>query len=83
MAKRMFTVAALPKNVAATAHDALIAATAVHHGFGLLARLTHHNKEAYWEAGYAEGLAVPADCGGFGRGRGRNVGCLNCYIKNS
>jgi tRNA(fMet)-specific endonuclease VapC len=31
-------VAALPKNVTATAHDALIAATAVHHGFGLLTR---------------------------------------------
>ena len=31
-------VAALPKNVTASAHDALIAATAVHHGFGLLTR---------------------------------------------
>lgn len=31
-------IAALPKNVTATAHDALIAATAVHHGFGLLTR---------------------------------------------
>ena len=29
-------IAALSKNVTATAHDALIAATAVHHGFGLL-----------------------------------------------
>ncbi len=31
-------IAALPKNVTPTAHDALIAATAVHHGFGLLTR---------------------------------------------
>ena len=31
-------LAALPKNVTAGAHDALIAATAVHHGFALLTR---------------------------------------------
>ena len=31
-------IAALPKNLTATAHDALIAATAVHHGFALLTR---------------------------------------------
>ena len=31
-------VAALPKNVTAGAHDALIAATALHHGFALLTR---------------------------------------------
>ena len=31
-------IAALPKSVTATAHDALIAVTAVHHGFGLLTR---------------------------------------------
>jgi tRNA(fMet)-specific endonuclease VapC len=31
-------IAALPKNVTATAHDALIAATAVHHGYPLLTR---------------------------------------------
>ena len=31
-------VAALPKSVTAGAHDALIAATAVHHGFALLTR---------------------------------------------
>ena len=31
-------VAALPKNVTVGAHDALIAATAVHHGFALLTR---------------------------------------------
>jgi tRNA(fMet)-specific endonuclease VapC len=31
-------IAALPKNVTATAHDALIAATAVHHGYALLTR---------------------------------------------
>ena len=31
-------IAALPKNVTATAHDALIAATAIHHGFHLLTR---------------------------------------------
>ena len=31
-------VAALPKNVTASAHDTLIAATAVHHGFALLIR---------------------------------------------
>lgn len=31
-------VAALPKNVTATAHDALIAATAIHHGHHLLTR---------------------------------------------
>lgn len=31
-------VAALPKNVTAGAHDALIAATAIHHGFALLTR---------------------------------------------
>lgn len=31
-------VAALPRNVTAGAHDALIAATAVHHGFALLTR---------------------------------------------
>jgi tRNA(fMet)-specific endonuclease VapC len=31
-------IAALPKNVSATAHDALIAATAVHHGYALLTR---------------------------------------------
>jgi tRNA(fMet)-specific endonuclease VapC len=31
-------IAAMPKNVTATAHDALIAATAIHHGFGLLTR---------------------------------------------
>jgi tRNA(fMet)-specific endonuclease VapC len=29
-------IAALPKSVSATAHDALIAATAVHHGYALL-----------------------------------------------
>ncbi len=31
-------IAALPKNQTAGAHDALIAATAIHHGFGLLTR---------------------------------------------
>ena len=31
-------IAALPRNLTATAHDALIAATAIHHGFGLLTR---------------------------------------------
>ena len=31
-------IAALPKNQPAGAHDALIAATAIHHGFGLLTR---------------------------------------------
>ncbi len=31
-------IAALPKNITATAHDALIAATAVHHGYALLTR---------------------------------------------
>jgi predicted nucleic acid-binding protein len=31
-------IAALAKNVTATAHDALIAATAVHHGYALLTR---------------------------------------------
>ena len=31
-------IAALPKNVTAGAHDALIAETAVHHGFALLTR---------------------------------------------
>jgi tRNA(fMet)-specific endonuclease VapC len=31
-------IAALPKNVTARAHDALIAATAVHHGYALLTR---------------------------------------------
>ncbi len=31
-------IAALPKNVTATAHDALIAASAIHHGFYLLTR---------------------------------------------
>lgn len=31
-------IAALSKNVTAGAHDAIIAATAVHHGFGLLTR---------------------------------------------
>ena len=31
-------IAALSKNVTAGAHDALIAATAVHHGYGLLTR---------------------------------------------
>ncbi len=31
-------IAALPKGVTATAHDALIAATAVHHGYALLTR---------------------------------------------
>jgi predicted nucleic acid-binding protein len=31
-------IAALPKSVTATAHDALIAATAVHHGYALLTR---------------------------------------------
>jgi tRNA(fMet)-specific endonuclease VapC len=31
-------IAALPKNVTATAHDVLIAATAVHHGYALLTR---------------------------------------------
>jgi tRNA(fMet)-specific endonuclease VapC len=31
-------IAALPKNVTATAHDALIAATAIHHGHHLLTR---------------------------------------------
>lgn len=31
-------VAALPKNVTAGAHDALIAATAIHHGYALLTR---------------------------------------------
>lgn len=31
-------IAALPKNRTAGAHDALIAATAIHHGFGLLTR---------------------------------------------
>jgi tRNA(fMet)-specific endonuclease VapC len=31
-------IAALPKNVAAGAHDALIAATAIHYGYGLLTR---------------------------------------------
>lgn len=31
-------LAALPKNVTAGAHDALIAATAVHHGYALLTR---------------------------------------------
>jgi tRNA(fMet)-specific endonuclease VapC len=31
-------IAALPKNVTATAHDALIAATSVHHGYALLTR---------------------------------------------
>ncbi len=31
-------IAALPKNVTAIAHDALIAATAIHHGFHLLTR---------------------------------------------
>ncbi len=31
-------VAQLPKNMIATAHDALIAATAIHHGFHLLTR---------------------------------------------
>ena len=31
-------IAALPKSVTASAHDALIAATAVHHGFRLLTR---------------------------------------------
>ncbi len=33
-------IAAMPKNVTATAHDALIAATAIHHGFHLLTRNT-------------------------------------------
>ena len=33
-------VAALPKNVTAAAHDALIAATAIHHGYYLLTRNT-------------------------------------------
>ncbi len=31
-------IAALSKNVTATAHDAIIAATAVHYGYGLLTR---------------------------------------------
>lgn len=31
-------LAALPKNLTAGAHDALIAATAVHHGYALLTR---------------------------------------------
>ena len=31
-------IAALPKSQTAGAHDALIAATAIHHGFGLLTR---------------------------------------------
>ena len=31
-------IAALPKNRTAGAHDALIAATAIHHGFGMLTR---------------------------------------------
>jgi predicted nucleic acid-binding protein len=31
-------IAALPKNITAGAHDALIAATAVHHGYALLTR---------------------------------------------
>ena len=31
-------IAALPSNLTATAHDALIAATAIHHGFHLLTR---------------------------------------------
>lgn len=31
-------IAALPRNLTATAHEALIAATAIHHGFHLLTR---------------------------------------------
>ena len=31
-------LAALPKTVTASAHDALIAATAIHHGYALLTR---------------------------------------------
>lgn len=31
-------IAALPKNVTAGAHDAMIAATAIHYGYGLLTR---------------------------------------------
>ena len=31
-------IASVPKNMTPSAHDALIAATAVHHGFGLLTR---------------------------------------------
>ncbi len=31
-------LAALPKNLTASAHDALIAATAIHHGYHLLTR---------------------------------------------
>ena len=37
-------VAALPKTMTAGAHDALIAATAVHHGYALLTRNVAHFK---------------------------------------
>lgn len=37
-------IAALSKNVTAGAHDALIAATAVHHGYALLTRNVAHFK---------------------------------------
>ena len=35
-------LAALPKNLTAGAHDALIAATAIHHGYALLTRNVAH-----------------------------------------